>query len=118
MGIYPLAGNLQVPLMNQGDTQWGHLRSTLLSNDDYTEYSVKAAGCILLPFLEKYQDRMMMMPASSKNWHHSAFAGGYTDHVLRVYDCAIKLYNIWGEMEGDLSTYTLEQFHLFLFQFL
>ena len=47
MGIYPLAGNLQVPLMNQGDTQWGHLRSTLLSNDDYTEYSVKAAGCAL-----------------------------------------------------------------------
>ena len=42
---------------------------------------------ILVPFLEKYKERMMMMPASSKNWHHSAFAGGYVDHVLRVYDC-------------------------------
>jgi hypothetical protein len=28
---------------------------------------------ILLPFLDKYKERMMMMPASSKNWHHSAF---------------------------------------------
>ena len=64
---------------------------------------------LLVPFLEKYQDRIMMMPASAKNWHHSAFAGGYTDHVLRVFDCAIKLYNIWGEMGGNLSTYTLEE---------
>ena len=41
---------------------------------------------ILIPFLEKYKDRIMMMPAAAKNWHHSAFAGGYVDHVLRVYD--------------------------------
>ena len=39
---------------------------------------------ILIPFFEKFQERFMMMPASSKNWHHSAFAGGYVDHVLRV----------------------------------
>ena len=64
---------------------------------------------ILVPFLEKYQDRIMMMPASAKNWHHSAFAGGYIDHILRVFDCAIKLYNTWGEMGGNLSTYTLEE---------
>ena len=31
---------------------------------------------ILISFLEKYQERIMMMPASSKNWHHSAFEGG------------------------------------------
>jgi hypothetical protein len=66
---------------------------------------------ILLPFLSKYQERMMMMPASSKNWYHSAFAGGYTDHVLRVYDCANKLYDIWVEMGGDTSTYTREEMH-------
>jgi hypothetical protein len=64
---------------------------------------------ILLPFLEKYKERMMMMPASSKNWHHSAFAGGYTDHVLRVFDCANKLYETWTSMGGDVSTYTVEE---------
>lgn len=56
---------------------------------------------LLVSFLEQYQDRLIMMPASSKNWHHSAFAGGYVDHVLRVYDCAHKLYNIWEEMGAD-----------------
>ena len=36
---------------------------------------------ILIPFLEKYKERLMMMPAAARNWHHSAFAGGYVDHV-------------------------------------
>ena len=59
---------------------------------------------ILIPFLDKYKERMMMMPASSKNWHHSAFAGGYVDHVFRVYDCANELYKTWKKMGGDIST--------------
>ena len=46
MGIYPLAGNLRVPLMNQGDVQWRHLRSTYPSVT-YTEYSVGKSGCAL-----------------------------------------------------------------------
>ena len=46
MGIYPLAGNLRVPLMNQGDTQWGNLRSSYPSTN-YKEYSLKEAGCCL-----------------------------------------------------------------------
>ena len=63
---------------------------------------------ILIPFLNKYKERIMMMPASSKNWHHSAFAGGYTDHVLRVYDCANQLYKTWKTMGGDIYTYTVD----------
>ena len=66
---------------------------------------------ILIPFMEKYQDRMMMMPAAAKNWHHSAFAGGYVDHVLRVYDCANELFKTWNKMGGDISTYTIEEMH-------
>jgi len=69
----------------------------------------KERSSILLPFLKKYEERFMMMPASSKNWHHSAFAGGYCDHVLRVLDCANSLYETWTAMGGDTSTYTLEE---------
>lgn len=69
----------------------------------------KERSSILLPFLKKYEERFMMMPASSKNWHHSAFAGGYCDHVLRVLDCANSLYKTWTAMGGDTSTYTLEE---------
>ena len=64
---------------------------------------------ILIPFLKKYEERMMMMPASSKNWHHSAFAGGYCDHVLRVLDCANSLYDVWTSQGADISTYTVEE---------
>jgi len=64
---------------------------------------------ILIPFLKKYEDRFMMMPASSKNWHHSAFAGGYCDHVLRVLDCVNSLYTVWESQGADTSTYTLEE---------
>ena len=41
---------------------------------------------------DEYEDRMVMMPASSIAHFHNAFAGGYVDHVLRVMDCAEKLY--------------------------
>ena len=64
---------------------------------------------ILIPFLKKYEERMMMMPASSKDWHHSAFAGGYCDHVLRVLDCANSLYDVWTAQGADTSTYTIEE---------
>ena len=44
---------------------------------------------------DEFEDRMMMMPASSIAHYHNAFAGGYVDHVLRVMDCAEKLYESW-----------------------
>ena len=40
---------------------------------------------LLVLFLEKYQDRIMMIPSSAKNWHHSAFAGGYIDFYLLIH---------------------------------
>ena len=40
---------------------------------------------ILIPFLKKYEERIMMMPASSKNWHHSAFAGGIIKVVIWIH---------------------------------
>ena len=69
----------------------------------------KDRSSILLSFLKKYKERFMMMPASSKNWHHSAFAGGYCDHVLRVLDCANALYTVWNNKGGNMDTYTIEE---------
>jgi hypothetical protein len=51
----------------------------------------------------------MLMPAAHKKEYHSAFPGGYIDHVLRVVDCAIKLNKVWVEMGVDDSTYTMEE---------
>jgi hypothetical protein len=63
----------------------------------------------LLDFYNKYQERIIMMPAAHKKEYHNAFPGGYVDHVLRVIDCSLKLHNIWEEMGTDISTYTKEE---------
>ena len=42
---------------------------------------------------DDYEERIIMMPASSVAHYHNAFAGGYIDHVLRVIDCVEKLMN-------------------------
>jgi hypothetical protein len=63
----------------------------------------------LLSFYKKYEERLIMMPAAHKKEYHNAFPGGYVDHVNRVVECAIKLYNVWCEMEVDRTTFTLEE---------
>jgi hypothetical protein len=63
----------------------------------------------LLNFHNEHEERMLMMPASAKDWHHSAFPGGYIDHVIRVHKCAMTLYDAWESMGADTSTYTKEE---------
>ena len=63
----------------------------------------------LKEFYSKYQERIIMMPASHKKEYHNAFPGGYVDHVIRVIDSALKLNNVWVEMGTDTSTYTIEE---------
>ena len=63
----------------------------------------------LIEFYEKYQDRIIMMPASHKKEYHNAFPGGYVDHVNRVVNCAISLANVWTEYKADMSTFTMEE---------
>jgi hypothetical protein len=63
----------------------------------------------LKEFYLKYQERIMMMPASHKKEYHSAFPGGYVDHVNRVVRCSIKQYNLWKEEGADISTFSIEE---------
>jgi hypothetical protein len=58
---------------------------------------------------DEFEDRMVMMPASSIAHFHNAFAGGYVDHVLRVMDCALTLHNTWTVSGADMSGYTEEE---------
>jgi hypothetical protein len=63
----------------------------------------------LLDFYEKYQDRLMLMPAAHKKEYHNAFPGGYIEHVNRVIECSLKLYSLWKEMGADTTQYTVEE---------
>jgi hypothetical protein len=80
---------------------------TFMSNID--AYISEPRRSQLKTFYTKYQERIMMMPASHKKEYHSAFPGGYIDHVNRVVLGAIKFHNLWAEMGCDTSTYTLEE---------
>jgi hypothetical protein len=62
----------------------------------------------LKEFYGKYQERIMMMPASYKKEMHNAFPGGYVDHVLRVIDGSLKINEVWQEM-GVADTFTIEE---------
>jgi len=63
----------------------------------------------LKEFYTKYQDRLMLMPAAHKKEYHNAFPGGYIEHVNRVIICALHLYELWGNMGADLTTFTKEE---------
>ena len=63
----------------------------------------------LLDFYNQYQDRLILMPAAHKKEYHNAFPGGYIEHVNRVVECSLKLYDLWKEMGVDVTTFTLEE---------
>ena len=63
----------------------------------------------LLDFYKKYESRIMMMPASHKKEYHSAFPGGYVDHVNRVVEASLKMYEVWSEFGMDKDTFTIEE---------
>mgnify|MGYP003950331591 CR=1 FL=1 len=63
----------------------------------------------LIEFYEKYQERVMLMPAAHKKEYHNAFPGGYVEHVNRVVRCALKQYDLWDEEGADITTFTKEE---------
>ena len=80
---------------------------TFISNID--TYISEPRRSKLKEFYLKYQERIMMMPASHKKEYHSAFPGGYVDHVNRVVRCALKQYELWKSEGCDISTFTIEE---------
>ena len=63
----------------------------------------------LLDFYNKYQERVMLMPAAHKKEYHNAFPGGYVEHVNRVVRCALKQSQLWEGEGADMSTFTTEE---------
>jgi len=63
----------------------------------------------LIKFYKKYQERIMFMPAAHKKEYHSAFPGGYVDHVNRVVRCSLKQLKLWSSEGCDMTTFTIEE---------
>ena len=48
----------------------------------------------LLEFYNQYSERLILMPAAHKKEYHNAFPGGYVEHVNRVIEASLKLYDV------------------------
>jgi len=73
------------------------------------EYIPGNRGEQLTNFYKRYEDRIILMPAAHKKEYHSAFPGGYVDHVNRVVRCALKQYDLWESEGCDVTTFTKEE---------
>ncbi len=78
-------------------------------NSNISKYITGDRKQKLLDFYKKYEERIILMPASHKKEYHSAFPGGYVDHVNRVVDASLKMYDVWKEFGMDISTFTIEE---------
>jgi len=64
---------------------------------------------ILLDFYSKFEDRIILMPAANNKKYHSAFPGGYVDHVNRVVKAALSMSAVWEGFGCDMTTFTQEE---------
>ena len=62
----------------------------------------------VLAFYKKFEDDLVLMPASHKVAYHNAFPGGYIDHVNRVVEGALHINEIWAKF-GAEQNYTAEE---------
>jgi len=63
----------------------------------------------LLDFYSKFEDRVILMPAANHKKYHSAFPGGYVDHVNRVVKGALAMSATWEAFGCDMTTFTQEE---------
>ena len=63
----------------------------------------------LLDFYSKFEDRIILMPAANNTKYHSAFPGGYVDHVNRVVKGALAMSDVWASFGCDMTTFTQEE---------
>ena len=62
----------------------------------------------LLEMYKYFEDRMSIAPASGKEHYHNAYVGGYVEHVLHVYRCAVSIKQQWEE-KGATINFTDEE---------
>tara|TARA_Y100000385_G_scaffold216728_1_gene225705 strand:+ start:4772 stop:5548 length:777 start_codon:yes stop_codon:yes gene_type:complete len=78
-------------------------------NNNIEQYITGDRKQKLLDFYKKYEERIILMPASHKKEYHSAFPGGYVDHVNRVVKAALSMSDVWGGFGCDMTTFTQEE---------
>ena len=63
----------------------------------------------LLKMYDDLGERMLLAPASSYNYFHGAFPGGYVIHVLNVVKIIQTVYKLWKHYGAYTDDYTFEE---------
>lgn len=66
----------------------------------------------LLKMYNDFKDRLLYVPASSREYYHGCFPGGYIVHVLNVIDFALKIDEMWStslDNKNIEKSYTREE---------
>lgn len=58
---------------------------------------------LVLSMVETLENEYVLAPASSKTWFHSAFPGGYVEHVNRVVEMSLKVKEMYNSMGGKID---------------
>jgi len=63
----------------------------------------------IMDMVTYFEDRITTAPASSKEFYHSSFVGGYLHHILQVYDIAMNIYMNIYYAYSQHPTFTREE---------
>jgi|TARA_R110000744_G_scaffold115166_7_gene215439 hypothetical protein len=63
----------------------------------------------LLKMYNHFEERMSIAPASGLVHYHNCFVGGYVDHVLRVIESSLLVWESWKKMGANKSDFTKEE---------
>jgi len=63
---------------------------------------------LVIKLYQDHEDRIATMPASGTEHYHNCFPGGYVDHVIRVIETSLRLFDLWAEF-GATINYTKEE---------
>ena len=72
------------------------------------EHVSSARKNLLFTMFEDFKKRMISAPASSKDWYHSAFIGGWIYHTANVIDFSLQLFDLWSD-NGAIINFTKEE---------
>ncbi len=71
--------------------------------DHVESFNTEERATALNKMYDHFEERMMLAPASSTDYFHNCWAGGYIDHVMNITEAGKKLFELYQEFGFKLS---------------
>ena len=75
--------------------------------DNVKEHNSEERAGKLNKMYDHFEERMMLAPASSTDYFHNSWPGGYIDHVMNITEAGKKLFKLYEDF-GFKLTYTVD----------